>query len=147
MVGAEADLISGKLDDAVGELIGFVRWAAPRTVYVRIGYEFDSPGNAYQPEAFKAAYRVVAEALGKEPNARRVWHSWAFYETFHGFDFSAWWPGGDVVDLCAVSIFQQAFGDSFVAGGGGLGRAEEVADFCARRRIPLMIAESTPFGK
>mmetsp|Transcript_16133 Transcript_16133/g.49888 ORF Transcript_16133/g.49888 Transcript_16133/m.49888 type:complete len:347 (-) Transcript_16133:24-1064(-) len=143
LVGAEARLASGALDGAVEELRAFVRWAAPRTVWVRIGYEFDMPGNHYDPAAYKPAYRVVAAALASEPNARRVWHSWGFYETFGGHPLDAWWPGDEFVDACGVSVFQQAYGDSPL---GDMKRPREVAAFCERKRKPLVVAESTPFG-
>ena len=74
----------------------------------RLRYEFDMPGNHYDPAAYKPAYRVVAAALASEPNARRVWHSWGFYETFGGHPLDAWWPGDEFVDACGVSVFQQA---------------------------------------
>ena len=143
--GHEAALAGGDLDANVGALVAYVASLAPRHVLVRIGYEFDMPGNLYVPEAYKAAYRVVAEALADTPNAFRVWHSWSFapWEADGGRGVGAWYPGDGLVDYCGVSVFQQAYGDSEL---GDLTYAHAMADFCDEKRIPLIIAESTPFG-
>ena len=143
LVGGLDDVTNGFWDDAISELVQFVRWAFPRKVYVRIGYEFDNPQNAYDPISFTKAYARIADALRNEPNAVRVWHSWSFPETYEGYSYEAWWPGIDKVDYCGVSIFQQAYGDSPM---GDLATAKDIARFCRSYQKPLMIAESTPFG-
>ena len=143
--GHEAALAAGRLDGNVGALCAYVRGLAPRTVLVRVGYEFDMPGNEYVPDAYVAAFRVVAAALGREANAKTVWHSWSFapWEADGGRGVGAWFPGEGFVDYCGVSVFQQAYGDSPL---GDLGYAHAMADFCDERGLPLIIAESTPFG-
>ena len=143
--GFERPLAAGDLDGNVDALRAYVRRLAPRKVFVRIGYEFDNPGNEYVPLAFVPAYARVAAALGGEPNAVRVWHSWAFepWEAAGVDGVAAWFPGVEHVDWCGVSVFQQAYGDSEL---GDLSYAHAFADFCDARGLPLMIAESAPFG-
>ena len=141
MVGGLDSINNGEYDDAISELVNFVRWAAPRNIYVRIGYEFDNPQNKYDPTSYRDAYARIADALPE--NAVRVWHSWSFPETYEGHSYDEWWPGIDKVDYCGVSIFQQAYGDSPM---GDLGTAREIASFCRDHKKPLMVAESTPFG-
>jgi hypothetical protein len=143
LVGGLDSINNGSWDDAISELVQFVRWAAPRKIYVRIGYEFDNPQNEYDPVSYKEAYSRIADALRDEPNAIKVWHSWSFPETYGGHSYEAWWPGIDKVDYCGVSIFQQAYGDSPM---GDLATAKDIARFCRDHKKPLMIAESTPFG-
>jgi hypothetical protein len=143
LVGVEEDVLSGAYDDELGELLGFMRWAAPRRIFIRIGYEFDSPQNAYEPALFKQAYAKVADKLKGEPNVYRVWHSWSFPETYNGHTFDEWWPGADKVDVCGISVFQQAYGDNEL---GDITVARDIAKFCRLHKKPLMIAESTPFG-
>ena len=141
LVGGLDSINDGLWDGAIAELVNFVRWAFPRKVYVRIGYEFDNPQNKYDPTLFKQAYARIADAVPE--NAIRVWHSWSFPETYEGRSFQKWWPGSDKVDYCGVSIFQQAYGDSPM---GDLATARNIARFCRDHKKPLMVAESTPFG-
>ncbi|KAH8053699.1 di-heme oxidoreductase [Aureococcus anophagefferens] len=61
--GHEAALAGGDLDANVDALVAYVASLAPRHVLVRIGYEFDMPGNLYVPEAYKAAYRVARRVV------------------------------------------------------------------------------------
>jgi len=147
--GALDDVNNGALDAQIRRLAAFADELAPRLILLRIGYEFDSPLNGYEPAAYIAAFRRVA--AGMPVNVRNVWHSWAFapWEADGGAGVAAWWPGEEHVDVCAVSIFQQAFGDYAETpwgGGGNLSYAHLLADFCEGRGKPLIIAESTPFG-
>ena len=66
LVGGLDDITNGSWDDAISELVQFVRRAFPRKVYVRIGYEFDNPQNAYDPISFTKAYARIADALHDE---------------------------------------------------------------------------------
>ena len=97
-----------------------------RVVFLRIGYEFDNPDNAYYPpELFVAAFRRAAERVRAAAAAARarvrvhgrpggvvatVWHAWGFAPAGDArADAAAWWPGDDVVDWVGVSLFQQAY--------------------------------------
>ena len=133
----------GRCDLNITVLRGYLESLAPRQALVRIGYEFDNPMNKYEPKAYVQAFRVVAAALKGAPNVHTVWHSWSFEVSEMGDSIEDWWPGSDFVDWCGVSIFQQGFLDSPL---GDLSFAEAMADFCREQNLPLMIAESTPFG-
>jgi len=143
-------IVDGRCDENLTSLREYLDEQRPESL-VRIGYEFDNPSNAYDPVTYKAAFRRVAAALRKGGNngttTKTVWHSWSFdvWDQRGGGTTSIadWWPGLDYVDWCGVSIFQQAYPDSPL---GDLSHAEEMADFCRARNLPLMIAESTPFG-
>ncbi len=49
-----------------------------RPVYLRIGYEFDNPGNALPPDQYVAAYRYLVDRFRTAgvTNAAYVWNSW-----------------------------------------------------------------------
>ena len=53
LVGGLDDITNGSWDAAISELVNFVRWAAPRKIYIRIGYEFDNPQNKYDPVSYR----------------------------------------------------------------------------------------------
>jgi hypothetical protein len=139
----------------------------PATVYVRPGYEFDLFGGQYgPPEAYKAAYRRVADRLRAE-NTRFVWHSaGAFWraadpslfatgtgtvaKAAHGgpaLPIAAFYPGREYVDAFGISYWQ----DSCCAGRSSQQARDEyelrTRELLAEARamgLPLQISESTP---
>lgn len=123
LVGDLEATANGLLDDHIDILRALGR---RRRVLLRIGYEFDNPGNAYQPGDYVRAFRRIAM---RAPSVETVWHSWGFGPADEGY-----WPGSDVVDWCAISIFQQAY-DHTIA---------QFSTLCRDKKH--MIAESTPFG-
>lgn len=138
---------SGRCEGNLTMLREYLESLAPRQALVRIGYEFDNPSNRYAPATYVRAFRVAAAALRRSPesNVKTVWHSWSFDVWEAGNSIEDWWPGKDFVDWCGVSIFQQGYlGDSHY--GHDFKRAEDMARFCATQNLPVMIAESTPFG-
>ncbi|MER7273185.1 carbohydrate-binding protein [Dactylosporangium sp. NPDC000244] len=87
-----------------------------RSVYLRVGYEFDGPWNCYNTDFYKQAFRVVKQridALGAA-NVATVWQSATYPkdgDPTYKFDFSNpnhladWYPGDDVVDWIGMSTF------------------------------------------
>jgi hypothetical protein len=160
-------IISGEFDKLITELADYVLQSR-RTFYLRIGYEFDLPGNHYDRESFISSFRRIVDIFRKKKveNALFVWHGTG--EDYHDYQnnnshsyFSKWFPGREFVDFCGVSIFEQPFHCQRRRGGGGdhsidshgddpsvckMDSIERFFDFCLSFDIPLMIAESTPFG-
>lgn len=133
------DTGSGKYDEVVRR---YGAWAktADRPIYLRIGYEFDGPHNALEPDEYVRAYRRVVDILRGEgvDNLALVWHSYA-YETYKGYPISDWYPGDDYVDWVGISVFFQPYY------GAGLGpHGDAVLEFARARRKPVMIAEANP---
>ena len=139
----------------------------PAAVYVRPGYEFDLFGGQYgPPEAYKAAYRHVADKL-RAANTRFVWHSagafWraadpSLFATGSGtvahnarggpeLPISAFYPGREYVDAFGISYWQ----DSCCAGRSSEQardeyehRTREILTEARDMGLPLQISESTP---
>ena len=109
-----------------------------RTVYLRIGYEFDGPHNRYKPADFIKAYRRIADRMRREKNVRLVWHSYAMNPTYQGHDVMEWYPGDDYVDWLAVSFFQ-AGEDGYHA---GPNRAR-ILQIAREKAKPVMVAEAS----
>lgn len=99
----------GEFDPAL-ERLGRGIAASARPVYLRPGYEFDHPGHAFPPEAFRAAWRRIVEVVrgAGASNAAFVWHSFAWRPTHGDRDPIEWWPGDDLVDWVGISIFTPA---------------------------------------
>ena len=130
-----------------GEYDGVVRkyasWAkdAKRPIYLRIGYEFDGPHNALEPEQYVKAYKRIVDLLRKEgaDNIAFVWHSYAS-KPFKDYKLSAWYPGDDYVDWVAISVFGHAYSTDFGT------YCDDVLAFAKKHRKPVMIAESNPIN-
>lgn len=146
MVDYYRDIPSGKHDDGLALLSTFIKQHS-NPVYLRIGYEFDSSANRYDPGTFKEAYRYIARYFRSRAvsNAALVWHASGF-EPRHSLPHMAWFPGADVVDWCGVSLFQQPYGCGRQSDCASMIHADSFARQCTKLGIPLMIAESTPFG-
>ena len=113
-----------------------------RPIYLRIGYEFDGPHNALEPEEFIKAYRHIVDLMRKKgvDNIAFVWHSYAS-KPFKDYPISAWYPGDDYVDWVAISVFGHAYK------GTDFGRyCDNVLEFAKQHKKPVMIAESSPIN-
>lgn len=135
MVGSLDGIIAGAYDANIDKIGRWIKDARV-PVYLRIGYEFDMPENGYDPEKFKAAWRIIVDrfrSLNVE-NAAYVWHSQATSEP--NGEIESWYPGDNYVDWVGVSIFNTA----------QLPRAKAILDFARARDKPFMIAESSPAG-
>lgn len=161
----------GMVDDIIDELK-----ASNRPVFLRIGYEVDGYWNAYEPEAFKKAWKYIVETIKRKQatNIATVWQISAYCSvrgennnlgnTTRGLDYDAWWPDDpSTVDWVAFPYFDQArsCAGNQQAGGlpeafGRLGDVDEltgqslaldhVMAYLKSKEKPIMIAESAPKG-
>lgn len=106
-----------------------------RRVYLRFGYEFDGPHNAYPPALYVSAYRHVADRLRSRqvPQLAFVWHSWGELDTFGNDKPIEWYPGDEYVDWVGISYFRS---------GAEAGR-ERILAIARSKRLPVMICESS----
>jgi len=138
----QCDLInSGAYDYLLNQLAVYIKLNSGVAFYIRVGYEFDSYENHYDPESYKLAFQRIARHF-REANATNValvWHASRFIPR-DGLSLDAWYPGNEYVDWCGVSLFQQPYDNDFTY-------AEQLISFCkAHGHKPVMIAESTPYG-
>ena len=137
---------TGKYDKSLQILSNYVN-KTNRDFYLRIGYEFDSVANNFDPEIYRIAFRYIVAYFRKENviNVAFVWHA-AGFQPKDSLSYDAWFPGADVVDWCGVSLFQQPYYCGTQSNCTSMYYADKFANYCSERRLPLMIAESTPFG-
>ncbi len=109
-----------------------------RPVFLRIGYEFDGPHNRYPPEAYKQAYRVIAQKMRLHSNIILVWHSFALKPTYQDRPVMEWYPGDEYVDWLGVSYFQVNEEGYFK----GPNR-RRIVQIAIDREKPVMIAEAS----
>lgn len=138
LVGQTEAIAAGSQDAAIDHLVDILV-AFGRRVWVRIGYEFDQPSNAYDPASYVAAYRrIVARMRARAPDTlASVWQTSAHCGSPAG-DFERWYPGDDAVDWIGLSYFQQGACDFLPL--------LDVVYFARRKAKPVMIAESAPQG-
>ncbi len=122
----------------------YCAWAksVDRPIYLRIGYEFDGPHNALEPEEFVKAYKHIVDLIRKKGvnNIAFVWHSYAS-KPFKDYPLHAWYPGDDYVDWVAISVFGHAYnGTDFGP------YCDDVLNFAKQHKKPVMIAESNPIN-
>ena len=94
MVGSCEDIAAGKLSKEIKRLSNFFLGIYPTTVYLRVGYEFDSVENNYNPVAYGSAYRTIVDSMriyGVQ-NVAYVWHSYSQLPQ-GGYSLSSWYPG------------------------------------------------------
>ncbi len=129
----------GEYDGVIREYAAWAR-SIDRPLYLRIGYEFDGPHNALDPEVYVRAYRRVVDLLGAEgtTNIAYVWHSYAA-PPYRGLPVSAWWPGDDYVDWVGISVFGHVYAGPKLGAAG-----DAVLAFARDKKKPVMIAESSP---
>eukprot|EP01041_Mallomonas_annulata_P006200 gene6200-12566_t len=139
------DVLSGELDDKI-EALGNYLGSLPTTIYLRIGYEFDSYENHYPTDKYIEVFRKIVThfKLKQINNIAYVWHATGFTPR-DNLPIDSWYPGDEYVDWCGISLFQQPyeceqeFQCVFL-------HADHVIKFCKKHSKPMMIAESTPFG-
>jgi hypothetical protein len=139
--GALDNINNGTYDSNITSMAQILKQAA-RPVYLRIGYEFDGPHNAYDPAKYVLAFQHIVTILRAQgaANVATVWHSFASPNTYLGRPIGDWYPGDTYVDWVGVSLFGQVFNAN------GFDAANTVAAFATTHGKPLMIAESTPKG-
>ena len=159
------DIVSGVLDDQTYRLFDFIRSELPESlprVFLRVGYEFDNPWFGYSddPAAYQEAFRKIVHACERQMTTKQchekvdfVWHSWAAPRE-DTLSLDQFYPGDYFVDWVGVSIFQQVYpwandekqNEKGNFAGGDMKEVKEVLEFATSKGIPIMIAESTPFG-
>ena len=132
MVDSLDKVVGGECDGNIRRLGEWIK-RSHRPVYLRVGYEFDFPGNKYDPGKYVKAYQHVHDKLDDQgvTNVAYVWHSYAAGAP----RIKDWYPGDQYVDWVAVSFFNQP-----------VAQLVPVAEYAKRHGKPLMIAESTPRG-
>lgn len=140
MVGALDDVNAGAYDDALARLgERLQRLSVP--VLLRIGYEFDAPWSAYEPAAYRAAFRRVREHLRASgaTHVETVWQAAASCGGTHqGRPVEDYYPGDDAVDWVSASYFAQASCQ--------LAPLLRLVELARTHRKPFLIAESAPQG-
>ncbi len=133
MVGALEGVAQGEYDGNINRLADWLN-QLDCPVYLRIGYEFDLPDNHYEPALYVRAFRHLVDRLRSRgvANTAFVWHS---YASTLSQPLTAWYPGDDYVDWCAVSLFDQDYEQLI-----------PMAEFAKAHNKPLMIGEATPRG-
>jgi hypothetical protein len=146
LVDSYRDISHGKYDAGLEQLVQFVT-NANTSFYLRIGYEFDGVANNYDTAAYIEAFRYIASFFRtrRVTNVGFVWHA-AGFQPRDNLPHTSWFPGTDVVDWCGVSLFQQPYYCAHSTNCPTMQFADEFAALCSSLGVPLMIAESTPFG-
>ena len=73
-------IMTGLLDGYIDELGSFLKKYSEHSIYLRIGYEFDSEENNYSPVDYIGAFRRIVRRFEKLEvnNTAFVWHSSGF---------------------------------------------------------------------
>jgi hypothetical protein len=139
----QADVVGGKYDDKVRRLATWFRDAGI-PVYLRVGVEFNHPGDALQfrhePNGYKKAFariRSIIEEAGAT-NVRYVWHAFTDPRPQEMQRVFEWYPGDDLVDWFGVSIYN----DNPAVLPAILASSKWLADEAQRHGKPFMIAEA-----
>jgi Glycosyl hydrolase family 26 len=131
-------LARGELDGQLDELAAFLI-SADRPVLLRVGYQFDSRWNKYNPTKYKAAFRKIVTHLRHVrhvQNFASVWQSaTSALGTHENRPISDWWPGEDVVDWIGGAYFQY-HARSW----------QHLLEFAKQTRKPVIICEAAPHG-
>lgn len=135
MVGALDSTLAGTYDANLKKIAQWIK-KANRPVYLRIGYEFDLPGNHYDPKEYQQVFRYVVDSLRKEGvrNASYVWHTYC--PSGSSQQWMDWYPGDDYVDWFGVSLFVTQ----------NIPVASNFVKLAREHGKPFMICESTPMG-
>jgi hypothetical protein len=146
LVDSYKDVPNGAYDTGLQQLVQFIRMSRS-SFFIRIGYEFDSAANNYETTAYTNTFRYIVAYFRKHnvTNVAFVWHATGFVPR-NSLPQISWFPGADVVDWCGVSLFQQPYYCGGSTNCPSMRYADEFAALCASMGVPLMVAESTPFG-
>ena len=127
---------SGFYDGEMDELIRILAsWERP--IFLRWGYEADGAWNGYDPEAYRLAFRRMANKVkaAGATNIVMVWQVASYCGgSLGGRSFQDWYPGDEYVDWLGMSYFtpqdcNNTAVDSFI-------------DFARTKQKPVLIAES-----
>ncbi|MEK0317828.1 chitobiase/beta-hexosaminidase C-terminal domain-containing protein [Cohnella sp. 56] len=122
---------------------------AGKPVFVRIGYEADSPWNKYEAASYIKAFKHVHDIFRQQGvgNAAFVWSLVGYGNAggpapyYSPVPIESWYPGDDYVDWVSISWFGwQTSADETTAAQS----RQDAVSFAANHHKPLMIAEATP---
>jgi Ricin-type beta-trefoil lectin domain len=143
LVNSLGNINNGQLDPKLDELIRILKsWQRP--IFLRWGYEFDGPWNAYDPTQFVNAWKRMhgkVKAAGAN-NIVMVWQSSSYCTsggnqiTYNNNAMSSWWPGAQYVDWIGFSYFRPDDCSNRAI--------NNLVTYARNQNKPLMIAESTP---
>ncbi len=137
--GVAKNTANGSYDKVIKK---YSKWAksVDRPIYLRIGYEFDGPHNAMEPDEYVAAYRRIVDMMRDQgvENVAFVWHSYIF-EPYKGYSIEDYYPGDDYVDWVGVSMFGLLYAEADL-----LEYGNAVLDFARDHKKPVMAAEASP---
>lgn len=151
LVDTYLDVVKGVHDSDI-ETLGIFLTQLNTSVFLRVGYEFNSPENHYESAPYILAYQYIVDKINtlNPTNIAYVWHASGF-QSRDSMQLSDWFPGSKYVDWCGLSLFQQPYdcitnssNDSIL--NCSMIYAANVAEFCSAYNKPVMIAESTPIG-
>lgn len=159
IVDSYENITVGDFDNEIGYMASFLM-QLNSSIFLRIGYEFNSLENNYNPTVYVLAYQYIVNRINSynPHNIAYVWHASGFVSAY-GASLISWFPGKNYVDWCGVSLFQQPFNCSITNTSNGnnltyssqacsqsFAHVEELVAVCDGLGIPVMIAESTPIG-
>ncbi|WP_295895720.1 glycosyl hydrolase [uncultured Vibrio sp.] len=135
LVDQLAAVNSGELDGKITELAKWIG-QSERTVYLRIGYEFEGSWNGYSANAYQKAYRRIVDGMRKEgvDNVQFVWQSSGYEEQRD--NLMSYYPGDNYVDWMSYSYFNHDPDEAGI----------EMLRLAREKNKPVMIAELTPRG-
>ncbi|MFA9397952.1 MAG: glycosyl hydrolase [Clostridiaceae bacterium] len=134
LVGDLDNIVAGDRDENINELGKWIK-NTNRTVFLRIGYEYEGSWNDYDFIKYKKAYIRIVDILRKNniKNFKTVWQSSGYSEDSMDYLLN-WYPGDDYVDWVGFSYFDQ------IANTG----AKSTLEIAKTKNKPVMIAESAP---
>lgn len=129
----EQDVADGLYDPQINDLVAELK-SYGRTVYLRIGYEFNGHWNGYQATTYIAAWKRVVSAL-RNAGVDNVATVWCFACDGTDQDYMRFYPGDEWVDWWCIDLFSAAHLTSATAFG--------FLDAADLHRKPVMIGESS----
>lgn len=133
MVNHLKQIYNGVYDVKLDMFADFIK-NSNRTVYLRIGYEFDGSWNHYNPDDYINAYKYIVDYFNNEQvtNCRYVWQSYGGSKSAE--TLLSWYPGDEYVDWLGYSYFN---GNPNIMGQG-------ILELARQKDKPVFICESTP---
>ncbi|MDF1812579.1 MAG: glycoside hydrolase family 3 N-terminal domain-containing protein [Verrucomicrobiales bacterium] len=131
--GNEEKVAEGSFDHLIAGLTALVSQYQDHPFMIRIGHEFGAPGNHYDPESFRTAFRRIVDALrtDKLPNVAIVYS--ASTEIKAG-QFEEYDPGSKYYDWIGYSWW------------GGENDGRYALEFARKVKKPVLISEAAPQG-
>lgn len=135
MTGELKKIIAGDYDWMIIHLGEWIRKSG-RPVFLKIGYEFDSAENDYNPSDYRTAFIRITEILRENTvfNFRTLWQSSGRDEVRD--QLLNWYPGDEYVDWLGYSYYDQDPDDA----------GKEILLLAAERGLPVFIADAAPRG-